>query len=122
DITQQIAQVAVQKDFDVAGFGVAISNDDGAMAAFAQNLSSTSPSNRTGFKSDKVDQALKDLRAAASDDDKIAAFKVIAEEVARELPVLPWGKIEEFIAWRDDVHGLTFNHSTSVHLDKAWIG
>jgi peptide/nickel transport system substrate-binding protein len=35
DITQQIAQVAVQKDFDVAGFGVAISNDDGAMAAFA---------------------------------------------------------------------------------------
>src|SRR5690606_26664866 len=52
DITQQIAQVAVQRDFDVAGFGVAISNDDGAMAAFAQNLSSTSPSNRTGFKSE----------------------------------------------------------------------
>jgi hypothetical protein len=47
---------------------------------------------------------------------------VIAEEVARELPVLPWGKIEEFISWNDDVHGLTFNHSTSVHLDKAWIG
>src|SRR5690606_9170019 len=104
DITQQIAQVAVQKDFDIAGFGVAISNDDGAMAALAQNLSSTSPSNRTGFKNEKVDQALKDLRAAASDDDKIAAFKVIVEEVAREVPVLPWGKIEEYIAWQDDVH------------------
>ncbi|HEX7097566.1 MAG TPA: ABC transporter substrate-binding protein [Acidimicrobiales bacterium] len=122
DITQQIAQVTVQKDFDVAGFGMAISSDDGAMAAVAQNLSSTSPSNRVGFKNEKVDQAIKDLRAARSDDEKIAAFKVIAEEVAREVPVLPWAAIEEFIAWQDNVHGLMFNHSTSMYFDKAWIG
>ena len=30
--------------------------------------------------------------------------------------------MEERIVWQDDVHGIEFNHSTSFHLDKAWIG
>jgi peptide/nickel transport system substrate-binding protein len=122
DTTGQILQVTVAKDFDVAGFGVAISNDDGAMAALAQNLSSTSPSNRVGYKNPVVDQALKDLRAAATDAEKTKQFGIIATEVARDLPNLVWSKVEEFIVWQEDVHGLQFNHSTSVHLDKAWIG
>jgi peptide/nickel transport system substrate-binding protein len=122
DTTQHISTVVVQKDFDISGWGLAISSDDGAMAALAQNLSSTSSSNRVGYKNPTVDQALKDLRAAATDEDKTAAFATIAEEVARDLPLLPFAAIEEYIVWQDDVHGLVFNHSTSVHLDKAWIG
>jgi peptide/nickel transport system substrate-binding protein len=122
DTTGQISQVTIQKDFDITGFGIAVSNDDGAMAALAQNFSSTSPSNRVGFKNAKVDQALKDLRAAKTDDEKKMQFGIIATEIANELPALPWSPIEEFVVWHDNVHGLQFNHSTSVHLDKAWIG
>jgi ABC-type transport system substrate-binding protein len=92
------------------------------MAALAQNLSSTSPSNRDGYKNPKVDQALKDLRAAATDDEKTKQFGIIATEVARDLPGYVWSKVEEYVVWQEDVHGLQFNHSTSVHLDKAWIG
>src|SRR5690606_32467993 len=83
---EHIQTVVVQKDFDMSGWGYAIASDDGAMAALAQNLQSTSPSNRVGFKSEAVDQALTDLRAAETDDDKVAAFRTIAEEVAREIP------------------------------------
>jgi peptide/nickel transport system substrate-binding protein len=122
DTPNQIAQVTVQKDFDVVGFGIAVSNDDGAMAALAQNFSSTSPSNRVGYKNPKVDQALKDLRAAATDDEKKTQFGIIATELSRDVPALVWSAVEEFVVWQPNVHGLQFNHSTSVHLDKAWIG
>jgi peptide/nickel transport system substrate-binding protein len=122
DTAGHIGTITVQKDFDISGWGLAISSDDGAMPALAQNLASTSSSNRVGYKNPAVDQALKDLRAAANDDDKKAAFKTIAEEVSKDIPLLPFAAIEEFIVWQDDVHGLVFNHSTSVHLDKAWIG
>ena len=122
DTAGHIGTITVQKDFDISGWGLAISSDDGAMPALAQNLASTSASNRVGYKSPTVDQALKDLRAASNDDDKKAAFKTIAEEVAKDLPLLPFAAIEELIVWQDDVHGLVFNHSTSVHLDNAWIG
>jgi peptide/nickel transport system substrate-binding protein len=122
DTTNQILQVTVQKDFDVVGFGIAVSNDDGAMAALAQNFSSTSPSNRVGYKNPKVDQALKDLRAAATDEEKTEQFGIIATELSRDIPALVWSAVEELVVWQEDVHGLAFNHSTSVHLDKAWIG
>jgi peptide/nickel transport system substrate-binding protein len=122
DTPNQIAQVTVQKDFDVVGFGIAVSNDDGSMAALAQNFSSTSPSNRVGYKNPKVDQALKDLRAAATDEEKTEQFGIIATELSRDIPALVWSAVEEYIVYHDDVHGLQFNHSTSVHLDKAWIG
>jgi peptide/nickel transport system substrate-binding protein len=121
DSTGQISQVVVQRDFDIAGWGMAISNDDGAMAALAQNFSSVSPSNRVGIKSATIDQALREIRQAATDDAKRAAFRKIAEVVANEVPVLVWAKIEEYIAWSPKVHGIVPNHSTSVFLDKAWI-
>ena len=86
------------KDFDVTGWGLAIPPDDGAVWALAQNFASTSTSNRIGFKSDVVDQALKDIRQAKTDDEKKAAYKKIAEVMTAEVPSLPFAKIEEFIA------------------------
>jgi ABC-type transport system substrate-binding protein len=81
DTNAQIVQVTSLKDFDVTGWGMAIPPDDGAVWALAQNLASTSTSNRIGFKSSVVDQALKDIRQAKTDDEKKAAYKKIAEVV-----------------------------------------
>ena len=122
DTRGQINKVIVQKDFDVNGWGLAISPDDGAMAALAQNFGSKSTSNRVGFASPAVDQALSDLRAAETDEEKTEAFRTIVQAIQDEVPVLPWAAVEERIVWQDDVHGIIFNHSTSFHLDKAWIG
>jgi len=122
DTRGQINKVIVQKDFDVNGWGLAISPDDGAMAALAQNFGSKSTSNRVGFASPAVDQALSDLRAAETDEEKTEAFRTIVQAIQEEVPVLPWAAVEERIVWQDDVHGIIFNHSTSFHLDKAWIG
>jgi peptide/nickel transport system substrate-binding protein len=122
DTRGQINKIFLEKDFDVSGWGAAISSDDGAMAALAQNFGSKSTSNRVGFASPIVDQALVDLRAAETDEEKTEAFRTIAQAIQDELPVLTFAAIEERIVWADDVHGIIFNHSTSFHLDKAWMG
>jgi peptide/nickel transport system substrate-binding protein len=121
DVTTQVVQIAVQKDFDVSTWGIALSSDDGAVPALAQNLASTSASNRVGFKDPKVDQALKDLFAAQTDDQKKAAYKTIVEEVYANEPFLIWSSIEEYLAWLPKVHGITPTSRSSVFFDKAWI-
>ena len=73
DSPAQQLVVTTQKDFDLARWGTSIGPDDSAIWAIAQNLTSASTSNRPGFKSPKVDQAVKDLRAAKTDDEKKAA-------------------------------------------------
>jgi peptide/nickel transport system substrate-binding protein len=121
DTTAQITQVVSLRDFDVATWGLAAGPDESAMAAFAQNLSSTSISNRVGFRSDKVDAALKAIRSAKSDAEKTAAYKVIAEEYNAQLPWYTFAPIEEFITWSPKVNGMTVMGRGSVLLDKAWI-
>ena len=121
DVNGQVAQVTVLKDFDLTGWGLAIPPDDGAVWALAQNFASTSPSNRIGFKSAVVDQALKDIRQANNDDEKKAAFKKIAEVMATEVPTLPWAKIEEYIAWPSTIKGVRQTNRSGVLFDKAWI-
>jgi peptide/nickel transport system substrate-binding protein len=116
-----VQQVAVSKDFDVAGWSLAVTSDDGAVWSLAANLSSTSASNRVGFKNAVVDQALKELRIATTDGEKKAAFKKIAEQVNAELPFLPLSKVEEFIVHAPQLQGLVPTMKTVVYFDKAWL-
>ena len=121
DTSATVVQVTTQRDFDLAGWGFALSSDDGATMALAQNFSSTSASNRMGFKSAVVDQALKDLRGAKTDDEKKAAYKKIIDEINAQVPILAWAKIEARISWNPKVHGLQQNHTVAALFDKAWI-
>jgi peptide/nickel transport system substrate-binding protein len=121
DPTATQAMVTTQKNFDAANFGTAIGPDDSAIWSVAQNLSSTSPSNRVGFKSEKVDQALKDLRVAKTDDQRKAAFKVIAEEVNALVPWVTRLAQETFRVISPKVHGATNGLKSLTYFDKAWI-
>jgi peptide/nickel transport system substrate-binding protein len=121
DSTAEQAIVTTQKDFDLARWGTAIGPDDSAIWAIVQNLSTTSASNWVGFKSDKVEQALKDLIAAKTDDQKKAAYKVVAEEYAAQLPWITYSAIETIVAFSPKVHGVARNNRNIVHFEKAWI-
>jgi peptide/nickel transport system substrate-binding protein len=121
DTVAQITQVAVSKDFDVTTWGLAIAPDDGALWALAQNLSSTSPSNRVGYKNPAVDQALVDIRVATTDDQKKAGYKKIAEAVAADLPFLVWSKVEEYTVFSSKVHGVVQANRAMVLFSQAWI-
>jgi peptide/nickel transport system substrate-binding protein len=121
DTTAHVVQVTTQRDFEMSGWGTTITNDDGAAAALAQNLASTSTSNRVGYSNAAVDQALKDLRKAKDDTEKKAAFKIILENVYRDVPMYAWSKIEARIIWNEKVHGVIPNHSGVFFIDKTWM-
>jgi peptide/nickel transport system substrate-binding protein len=121
DVTGQVVQIVTTKDFDLSTWGIALSGDDGAVPALAQNLASTSASNRVGFSDPLVDQALNALFAASTDAQKVAAYKTIATEVYAKLPFFIWSTVEEFTAWGPKVHGIVGTDRSSVLFDKAWI-
>ena len=109
------------RDYDTARWGTSIGPDDSALWSLAQSLNSTAPSNNTGFKSAKADQALKDLRAAKTDDDKKAAYKTIAEEFNAQLPWLNYSAVETLKAFGPKVHGVAPSHRNYIYFDKAWM-
>ena len=121
DSPAQQLVVTTQKDFDLARWGTSIGPDDSAIWAVAQNLTSASTSNRPGFKSTKVDQAVKDLRAAKTDDEKRAAYKIVAEEYNAQLPWINFTAVETLKAFSPKVHGVTPSHRNNVYFDKAWL-
>ena len=95
--------------------------DDGAVWALAQNFNSTSTSNRVGYSNPLVDQALKDLRKAKDDAEKTAAYKIIAEQVYKDMPMYTWSKIEARVIWNSKVNGIVQNHSGVFFLHQAWL-
>ena len=121
DSTAQQAVVTTAKDFDLARWGTSIGPDDSAIWAVAQNMASSSTSNRPGFKSALVDQAVKDLRAAKTDDQKKAAYKVVAEEYNAQLPWINFTAVETMKAFSSKVHGVVPSHRNFVFFDKAWM-
>ena len=113
--------VIVNKDFEVAVWGLSFSSDDGALVSLASNFLSTSGANFGGYKNAAVDQAIKDLRKATTDDQKKAAFKIVAERVAIDVPMLPLFKLEYFIVWSDKVHGIVPTSRNVMLWDKVWL-
>jgi peptide/nickel transport system substrate-binding protein len=121
DTTAQVLQVTRQRDFEISGWGTSIAGDDGAAAALAQNLESTSPSNRVGYKNPIVDEALKEFRAGKDDAAKTAAVRKLLTQFYKDLPFYAWSTIESRIAVNSNVHGLVQNHSGVVFFYDTWI-
>jgi peptide/nickel transport system substrate-binding protein len=121
DAGQSTIQYVIQHDFDVVAAGFALSNDESGMVAIAQNLACNIPSNRIGFCDPALDQALKDVRAAKTDDQRKAGYKVIAQEVNAQLPMLVYAKVDQFQIWSPKVHGVTETLRDFVTFAKAWI-
>ena len=120
--TDQVAQVTVQKDFDMAIWGSPqLEDSDLSWLVLDQALRSDSASNRAGYKNPEMDKALLELKVASTDDTKKAAYKKISDLLTRDVPWLTEGAVEEYIAWRPEVRGIYANLSTILYFDKAWI-
>jgi peptide/nickel transport system substrate-binding protein len=120
DIGGLITQVSVNRDFDLANFGVNVTPDDGGVLLLSTYLS-TNPGNRVGFKSAKFDEGVNDALVADTDVKKKAAYKKIAEAVVEGLPFYIYGATEEFIAVGQNVHGVTGGSRSAAYFGKAWI-
>lgn len=119
--TVQQQRVITTKDFEAATWGMALNGDDGALWALGQNLRSTSPTNRVGFKSEALDKALTDLQLAKTDAAKTAAFKIIAEETAKQVPFVTLAAVEEYNAFSPKLQGAIGGGRSYIFFEKAWL-
>jgi peptide/nickel transport system substrate-binding protein len=121
DISGTIAAVITKKDFDLACWGLSAPGDDGAAFQVGYTFLSTSTANRSGYKNPAMDSALREVRAAPTDQAKTAAYGKVAQIYTDDVPLLALQAIRERIVWDKSVHGTVANQGTQVFLDKTWI-
>ncbi|HEX7097357.1 MAG TPA: ABC transporter substrate-binding protein [Acidimicrobiales bacterium] len=117
-VPQVVAQVHVQRDFDVACLGLSVRADDGAVNQFSSRFKSGNP---FGYSNPEMDRAISELRRAVTDEERTAAFKRVQDIFTQDAVAYPYATTSELIAWDPKVHGPLPNTSTTVMFDKTWI-
>lgn len=123
DVQQNVAEVIVRKDYDLACFGTTISDEEPFFAInrdFNSELGGNA-GNYAGYENPEVDKAIADGRSAATTEDKQAAIDTIAKAFTADVPFLTLGASTEFVAFSDALHGVEPSVSTLVMFDKAWL-
>jgi peptide/nickel transport system substrate-binding protein len=123
DVQQNISDVIVKKDYDVACWGTTISDEEPFFAInrdFNSALAGNA-GNFEGYANPAVDKAIADGRAASTREGKQAAIDTIANAHANDVPFLTLGASTEQVAYGDNVHGVQPTVSTLVLFDKAWL-
>ncbi|HEV8297084.1 MAG TPA: ABC transporter substrate-binding protein [Acidimicrobiales bacterium] len=121
DVQVVVNEVIVNKNFDMACWGLTASPDDGTQAQLDSFLRSASGSNRVGYKSAAMEAALADLKKANTAAARTAAYKKIAEQWNADAPSVAIASLVERLTWNKTVHGLVPTALTNVLFDKAWI-
>lgn len=120
DTNTQIAAVAVQKDYDLACFGLNLS-DSAMWRQLALNFTSDSAVNQIGYRNPAMDAAIDDLFAAPDDDARRAVLRTIAEIYATDIPVAVVGAVEEGLMISPAVTGIEGTQQTMFMLQDASI-
>jgi peptide/nickel transport system substrate-binding protein len=119
--TEEQVQALAQRDYDLSCWGLQVTPDELGADSLRQNLYSTLGTNRSGYESVEMDAALDALRVAPDAAARQAAYRTIAGLYARDLPFYVDAQIEEYVAWADDVVGITPTLGSVVTFDQAWI-
>jgi len=120
DSATHIAAVAVNRDFDLACWGMNVS-DSALIRQIGFNFQSDSPSNRIGYKNPEFDAAIDELYAAPDDDARRAAVAKMAELYAADVPMAVVGAVEEGVMIRDGVTGVLPTQQTMFMFQDASI-
>ena len=120
DVTQVIADVITNKNFDLACWGAATTPDDYGFVQLDSLFRSTSGSNRTGYKNPAMDAALDEVKKAATDDAKKAAYKKIGDLVVADAVTIPVAHAEERLTWSAKVHGPIATSFTTADFSKTF--
>ena len=120
DINGVVAKVLTQRDFDLANWGLAMSDEsDGNYTQLLGSLGCAAK--RYGYCSPEMDAGIEALRVADTDAKKIAAYKTISEIWIRDAPALVITYIPQAVITSPKVHGIIRTAQAVTLYDKAWI-
>ncbi|MDF1604682.1 ABC transporter substrate-binding protein [Nocardioides sp. YIM 152315] len=119
-VADQITAVAVNRDYDVTGWGLNLREGDPFSPLYAA-LDSSSSSTFGMATSPELDGLLSELMAAPDADAQLDVMDRIQQQLDTQVPILTWGPIAELNAWRPGVHGVVGTISSMVLFSKAWV-
>lgn len=120
-IAEQISTIVVERDYDVAAWGLNYREADPFSKMFA-TMHSDGTQVYDMYTSPEMDSLLEELQAAAEPADRVAAMDRIQQQVNTDVPYLNWGPFAEFNVWDEDVHGVVGAAASMIHLADAWVG
>lgn len=120
-VSDQITAIAVNRDYDIAGWGLNYREGDPFSKMFS-TLHSSGTSTYGMATSPELDALIEEFQASSDEKEQLDVMDRIQQQVNEQVPFLNWGPIAEFNAWNDDVHAVTGAMNSIVLLDKAWIG
>ena len=118
DVTTQIAAVTVDKNYDLACYGINVS-DSTLWRQLGFNFFSTSSSNRLGYQSPEMDAALDELFAAPDDEGRVDAVAKVSAIWAEDVPMATIGATDEGIFWSEGVTGIQPTQQTVFLFQDA---
>lgn len=120
NVADQIRRVAVDRNYDVAGWGISWreAGPYGRIYATGHSHGNLSVGTRTG---PEMDALIDELQGAEGTDAQRALMSRIQEQWNEDVPALVFGAIPEFLAWSDEVHGASGSANSIVLLDEAWV-
>ena len=102
DTNTTISKIAVDKDWDLACWGLPIA-DSAAWRALPNNFYGSSSANRIGWKSAAMDEAIDEFMGAKDLDGQKAAAAKMAKVYVDEVPVAVIGGMEEGVFFQKNV-------------------
>lgn len=120
-VTDLINKLAVERDYDLAGWGMNYREGDPFSKLFA-SLHSSGTQTYGMPTTPEMDAALEEFQGAADEDAQQAAMVKIQEAWNESVPFLAWMPFAELTAWSDEVHGVKGAANSMVLFDEAWMG
>lgn len=111
-----VNRVLVNKDYELAQWGLTMTPDDLLYSNLAQNLAG-----RYGVVTPEMTAALGALRVAGTTQARDEAIEAIADAWASYNPIATIAHYSAYVAWADSVQDVKTSTAMTVLLDDAWI-
>jgi peptide/nickel transport system substrate-binding protein len=119
-VQEQIVTVAVERDYDLAGWGISWreAGPFGRMFATLHSKGNLTVGMPTGAG---FDELFAEFQAAATPEEQRDVIARIQEEWNEQVPAVVFGPMPEFMAFGPQLRGVTDTTNSMVLLDDAWL-
>lgn len=121
NVQEQIQKVAVDRNYDVAGWGISW-REAGPYGRMFATLHSEGNLNVGMPTGPEMDALFDEFQAAETEDQQREIMGRIQAQWNEQVPALIFSPTGEFLMWSKDVHGVVDTTNSMVLLQDAWIG
>lgn len=118
-VGDQVNLIAVERDYDVAGWGLNYREGDPLSKMYA-TMHSTGTQTYGGYTSPEIDAIIEEFQAASDEDEQVEVLSRLQEQVNEDVPYLNWAPFAEVTFWNADVHGIVGASTSMVLVGNAW--